>query len=238
MRVKGKIMKTGPLSILALLFLSQAGNAATRAGPGDFELRCEREMHAQILVRTQLEGYRVDNSVGSARLSNRSAHAYASELLLGLTSVDARSEVDFDAPSLSDVASARECVAPTVSVTLVLPPLDVYVAREFKPTSCAYREILNHELRHVQIYREALPRLEQQIRTALTARFGAGPVYAAPGQGIRALEHEIDDWLRPMIRAGLHRIELAQAAIDNDEEDFRLSHACHGEVALRIGSIL
>lgn len=236
-------MKIVPLIIVACLFLLQTG-AAARAAPNQpkppdaFEQRCERDMRAQIGVHVEAVDYRVSNNVSSARLGNRSAHSTVSQLMLGMTEIHARSEVSFDAPSLTDAASNRECVAPTVTVTLTLPPLDVYIAHEFSPASCAYREVLNHELRHVQVYRDALPQLAQQIRGALAQRFGSGPVYAARDQGLDQLGREIDDWLRPMIRAGLQSIERAQAAIDTIDEDSRLSHACHGEVAERVGAYL
>jgi hypothetical protein len=232
----GEIMKIVPLIVVASLFLTQSSRAAVPIAPDPFELRCEREMGAQIEVHFGAVAYRVSNTVSSARLGNRSVRNSVSQRMLGMTEIRARSEVSFDAPGLTDAASDRECVAPKISVTLMLPPLDVYVAREFAPNSCAYHQVLNHELRHVQVYREALPALAQKIRGALAERFGSSPLYAARNQGMDKLEHEIDNWLRPMIRAGLQAIEVAQAQIDTDDEDSRISRSCQGEIAHRVAA--
>jgi hypothetical protein len=229
----------GRSSIIVLLLLLLHGSAiGARPAPDPFEKRCEREMRPAIDVSVAPIGYRVVNSVSSARLMNRSTHGSMNDLMLGLTEIHIESEVLFDAPGLVDAAGARECVAPVVTVTLTLPPLGVFIAREFSPNSCSYREVLAHEMRHVQIYRSALPLLEQQLRAALAGRFGNRPVYAARGQGMRTLAREVDDWLRPMIRAGLAAIERAQAELDSPEEDARMSHACQGEVALNVTSAM
>lgn len=229
---------TVPSLIVAVMVFLLHASAAARARLEPFEQRCERDMRPALAVTMAPVAYLVSNSVSSARLMNRSAHGSLHDLMLGLTEIRASSEILFDAPSLIDAAGARECVAPLVTVTLALAPLGVFIAREFSPNSCPYREVLAHEMRHVQLYRSALPMLQQQLHAALAERFGNRPMYAARGQGIRTLAREIDDWLRPMIRAGLAAIELAQAEIDSPEEDARMSHACQGEVALKVTSAM
>lgn len=228
-------MKTIPV-IFASLFVWLPAPQAAAAPEASFQQRCEREMKPNLLVRSRQYGYRVNNTVSSRVLNNRSVHHYAGELMLGMTALQTRAEVSIDAPSLQDELNGRECIAPQIMVELSFSPLQVYVAREFSPASCSYRQVLEHEMRHVQLYREQLPRIEVLIRAELERRFGGRPLYAAAGKGIDQLEEYVDSWLRPLIRTELAKIEVFQAALDAPEEAFRMSNACHGELALNLGS--
>jgi hypothetical protein len=225
-----------PITALAapivLLCVAQGAGAT---GKTPFQLRCEREMTPTILVEARDYGYRIDNTVSSKVLHNRAMHSYSGDLMLGLTALESRVEVTIDGPALQDRGSDAECIAPRLTVALHYLPMNVYIAREFSPASCSYREILAHEMRHVRLYREHLPKVQALVRTALAQRFPGTPLYAGSGQGLAALERQVDTWLRPLIRAELAKVEIEQKAIDTDEESFRLSGACHGELAQNLG---
>ena len=135
------------------------------------------------------------------------------------------------------VLVGKPCIKGTrISVELVVPRMSVYVAREFSPASCSYRQVLEHEMRHVQLYRDQFPGLANSIRHGLAARFGGKPLYAAHGKGLEALETDVDHWLRPFIKAEIGRMEVAQAKMDTPDESFRLSIACQGELANNLGN--
>jgi hypothetical protein len=228
-------VKTYLILALALGAAMPAQAMAEERPDVPFEQRCEQEMRPIFELRLRETGYRVDNTVSSRVLNNRSRHHYAGELMLGMTAFEARTEVLFDGPSLADPATGRECVAPRISVDLVFPRMAVFVAREFAPSSCSYRKILEHEMRHVALYRGQFPLLETRLRQGLAARFGDRPLYAAHGAGMAALETEVDTWLRPFIRREIAAMEVAQAAMDTPEETFELSMACRGELAANLG---
>ncbi|MES2150139.1 MAG: hypothetical protein V4508_10130 [Pseudomonadota bacterium] len=228
-------MKTTPAALVALLLFLQPESAAAISPRTYFEQRCESEMKPRLEVVTHEFGFQVLNNLSSGVLNGRGTRSYASELLIGMTALQSRTEIEMDAPGLVDTSRNLECVAPKVRVNLTFPRMDVYVAREFSPGSCSFREILAHEMQHVAIYREQLPRLERLIRARLNERFANRPLYAPNGAGITALEREVDDWLRPMIQTELKIIEDAQMALDTPEEDHRLTHACFGEVSSRMG---
>ncbi|WP_147373999.1 hypothetical protein [Massilia cavernae] len=222
--------------LIAALVLAAALPAAARGANPSFEQRCEQEMKPMFEVSLRESGYTVDNTVSSRVLNNRSVHHYAGEQMLGMTALEARTVVSFDGPALADKASGRECVAPRISVALTFPKMSVFVAREFAPASCSYRQVLEHELRHVQLYRDQFPGLVERVRHGLAARFGGKPLYADHGKGLEALEADIDNWLRPFIKAEIGRMEVAQAAMDTPDESFRLSIACNGELANNLGN--
>lgn len=222
------------LLAVALLAPAAAG-AATRAGEA-FEVRCEREMQPVLEVDAHAADFDVSNTVSSRVLNTRDTYGGVSQMALGLTSGTARTEVVFDAPGLVDAGGRRECVSPHIWVDLRYDPLRVFVAREFNAFSCSYRTIYEHEMRHVQIYRTELPRLQQLLRAELARRYGSHPLYAAAGRGLDQLASDVDHWLRPLIKTELARIEAEQHALDSPEESFRLSHSCSGEVATTVGS--
>ena len=62
---------------------------------------------------------------------------------------------------LQDPVSGYECVAPQIGVTITYVPVVIYIGREFPPGTCAYDEILKHELRHLKTYMDYLPRVEE-----------------------------------------------------------------------------
>lgn len=210
--------------------------ALANPGDGAFDLRCEREMKPHIEVISSIATYKLNNTISSRVLNTRGTYATVHQMLLGMTSGTNRTEILLDGPSLQDKPNRRECLAPRILVQLAYQPIDVYVAREFNTYSCAYREVFAHEMRHVSIYRENLPLVEDKIRKALAERYGDRPMYAPLGQGLDLLEQDVDNWLRPMIRDELARVEKVQRELDSPDEVFRLSHSCGGEVASMMGS--
>jgi hypothetical protein len=222
--------------LLLLLLLAVPGPARAMPLPNPFEQRCEREMTPSINVRAKPPGFIVHNTVSSRVLSTRGAFSRPGDALMGMTASSTRAEIDIDGPALLDVAGARECIAPRISVELSYQPLDVYVAREFHPASCSYREVYAHELRHVRIYVENLPRIEQMIRSELARRYAGQPLYAPRGQGLSTLHEQIENWLLPLIKVELAKVEVQQQALDSRDEVERLSHLCQGEVASLMGS--
>lgn len=224
-----------PLALgLALLLPVEAG--ASPVAAGEFARRCERELKPVLEVTAHETQFDVHNSVSSWVLNTRSEHASTSHLLLGLTSSNVRSEILIDGPGLLDRSTARECIAPRISVDLSYNPLRVDVAREFHGNSCAYRTIYNHEMEHVRLYREQLPLVQRRLREELQRRYGNRPLFAPAGQALDRLEADVDAWLRPLIRSELGEVERLQAALDTPEESARLSQACFGEVAAAVGS--
>lgn len=225
------------LAILLLLVLLILPRQAASAPPANlFEQRCESEMKPSFDVRATRAGFVVNNTVSSRVLNTRGSYAKSGEAMMGMTASSTRAEIFLAGPALLDLAGGRECIAPRISVELSYQPLDVYVARELHPASCSYREIYAHELQHVKIYADNLPRLEQVIHGELVRRYGERPLYAPRDKGLELLQNQIDTWLRPLIKAELAKVELQQKAIDTRDETERLSHLCQGEIASLMGS--
>ena len=214
--------------LLALAWLSVVMPASARTA---FQARCEDTIGQSVSVLTgQQNGYRVDNSYSFHGLSSMKGDRAPGSYVLGLTRTESRVGIRVEGTMLSDPSSGYECVAPRIEVTLTYLPIVVYVGREFAPGTCAYREILTHELRHRDIYLAHLPRAEKIVRETLARRFQGKPLYAPAGQARSLLQREIDSAWLPFIKREMGKVEQLQAAIDTPQEYAGLGKVCAGEV--------
>lgn len=214
--------------LFALLLVCALAPASARTA---FQARCEDTIGQSVSVLTsQQNGYRVDNSYSFHGLSSMKGDRAPGSYVLGLTRTESRVLVGLQGRMLSDPASGYECVAPRLEVKLTYLPIVVYVGREFAPGTCAYREILAHELRHRDIYLAHLPRAEKIVSDALARRFQGKPLYAPAGRVRSLLQREIDSTWLPFIKNEMGKVERLQAAIDTPQEYARLGKVCAGEV--------
>lgn len=199
----------------------------------EFQTRCENSIGTTV---AQLEvadhGWSVDNSRSYRSLTAIKGQAAGS--VLGLTRTESRIVIGLEGKLLQDLRSGYECVAPVVKVKLSYVPIVLYVGSEFAPGSCAYEEILSHEMRHLKVYLDHLPKVETVVRAALERRFIAKPLYAPSGQARALLQVEMDQRWMPFIKHEMARVEALQAVIDSPQEYARLSKVCKGEVQFQL----
>jgi len=222
-------------AVFAGLALLAAAGAAQARSP--FQLRCEAmAAGASATFSSHDNGYRIDNSIPYRTLTRMKRPNVASGYVLGLTRTESRVSIKVDGKMLADAGAGLECVAPRIEVALYYQPVVIYVGREFEPDTCAYREILAHEMRHLKSYMDYLPKVEERARERLGRRFAGKPLYAASGRARDLLQGEIDRSWMPYIKAEMGRVEKLQADIDSPREYARLSKVCQGEVQSLIGS--
>lgn len=217
--------------------------AAANAPPaGDFTRRCESRIGASVASVDAFDhGWSVDNSRSYRALTALKGSGHRHGWVLGLTRAESRIAIGVQGSLLREGAGGRECVAPQLHVRLSYLPIVIYVGKEFAPASCAYEAILRHEMRHLKVYLEQLPKVKARVQQALDRRFGAGgagdsaqpqPLYAASGQARAALAAEMDQRWMPFMKSAMAETEVLQTAIDSPQEYARLSKVCAGEVQL------
>lgn len=222
-----------PLSLAPSL----AHNPASENSADDpFEKRCVAMMVPSIQVSATAPSFVVNTSVSTRVLRTLGHYASASQSVMGMTASHTLADISIDGAAILDSSGTRECIAPRIEVLLSFSPLDVYVAREFSPRSCAYSAVLKHEMQHVKIYTDELNRIERLVHAELVRRYGSRPLIGAPGTGLPALQTQINSWLEPLMRQQMAGVERLQAQLDTVEETEKLSHACLGEVAAMMGS--
>jgi hypothetical protein len=212
--------------VLSLLCAPDAASARTA-----FQARCEDTIDKTVSVLSARDsGYRVDNTVSLRQLAQMKRVLVPNSYVLGLTRTQSRVSVAAGGLILQDPASGYECVAPRIEVKLYYEPIVVYVGSEFAPGSCAYREVLAHEMRHLKTYLDHLPKVETTVRAALARRFEGKPLYAPSGQASPLLQRELNSSWMGFIKGELEKVEPLQAAIDTPQEYGRLGKVCGGEV--------
>jgi hypothetical protein len=217
---------------LALLAACSVASART-----SFEAACEDAAgDAGATFSTRESGWRIDNTVSYRDLTRMKRPGVRNGYVLGLTRTESRVAIQVDGTFLAAPDGRAECVMPRITVRLYYQPIVVYVGREFEPESCAYREILAHEMRHLKSYLDYLPKVEERVRARLGGRFSGKPLYARTGESRMLLQREIDRNWMPYIKGEMGRVEQLQATIDSPQEYARLSKVCQGEVQSLIGS--
>jgi len=219
-----------PVLLLVLLFLAvQAAQAAPARTA--FQVRCEDTITKTVSVfSAKQNGYTINTQLSYKMLTAMKGVARRNEFVLGLTRTESVVRAGAEGAMLQDPASGYECIAPRLKVELTYAPVKIYVGNEFPVGSCGYREILAHEMRHMQAYMDHLPKVEKTVAAALAKRFGGKPFYAPSGTARTALSFEIDSGWLPYIKAEMAKVEAVQAAIDTPAEYARLSKACNGEI--------
>lgn len=117
-----------------------------------------------------------------------------------------------------------------VDVTVRYPSMDVYIAKEYAPGSCAYRAVLAHENKHADIARAHVERYTPKFGLALetlmipTAR---APMAAATvEEGKAQVEADIRRLLKPQHDQMTAEMNRAQAAIDTPESYAQVKRQC------------
>lgn len=222
-------------SLLWLLacFVMHAAGAQTRT---PLQARCEDTLQrAPSTLVAKANGYTIDNTLPYRTLTRMKDLNPEKDFVMGLTRTEAQVSVSSTTQMLSDSRSGYECMVPKLDIVVQYVPIKIYIGREFVPGTCAYDEILKHEMRHLQIYLDHLPKVEASARAALQQRFDGRPMYAPLGQVKRKLEEEIDSRWMPYLKNAMERVNAQHAALDSPAEYARLSKVCQGEVQSIIG---
>jgi hypothetical protein len=228
------------LSCLTAMTMAAATPAAAASPVPD---RCESwqpgshaSQRTDVKVDVHDNGYRIDNSLPYRTLTRMKRPGAKGGFVLGLTRAESRVAVGIEGTIIGDPETGTECLRPLVQVTLSYEPIVIYVGREFEPGSCAYREILAHEMRHLKAYVDYLPKVESRVLDRMAQRFDGRPVVAPRGQALHRVQQELDRTWMPFLKREMAQAKARQAAIDSPKEYARLGKVCRGEVQSLIGS--
>lgn len=200
---------------------------------GDFGRLCEGQLpRPSVRVERTDNGYSVDHDLSYTELTGIGARArrHGRQHVLGLTRAEAAASMQVRMLRLTERDGGRECISPDIEVTVAYRPIMVFVGKEFPVDSCSYREILAHEMRHVDAYRKHLPRVQAVVRALLEERFKGGLLFGAQGEPERLLREEIDRRWLPLVDSEIRKVDAVQAEIDSLEEYERIEKTCGGEL--------
>ena len=193
---------------------------------------CEKLPAPAVVIKRLEEKISLNFQYGYRSLTNIGAGSMKpGSLVLGLTRGNASVQFSSQTPGYVDQSGRWECISPQITLTYGFSPMTVYVAREFPEGSCAYKEIYEHELRHVKAYQSHIAAIEKDIGEMLTRRFTTGDVWRGPvGWARTRLQQELEERWVPYVQREIKRVDAAQALIDTPEEYERLANSCDGAV--------
>jgi hypothetical protein len=223
---------SAPPGLLMRWTLLLAGSVACGAPSAANLAECERLpmpavsvqlMENKVGFNTEF-GYRSLTSIGGDKVRPGSQ-------VLGLTRANAVARFNLNMPAYRDAGQRYECASPQITLTLGFNQITVYVGKEFPKGSCAYKEILAHEMRHVKAYQAHLASVQKEVQGGISNRFATGSVWrGAVGASYARVLQELDERWLPYVNREIGKVEEPQALIDTPEEYERLQNACNGEV--------
>lgn len=189
----------------------------------------------EISIKSTDQGFKVSNQYTTKNLNTKSLNSFSGDFVAGLTSLESKTTIDIEGPTWQDKSKEGECFAAKIRIRLIYQPIKVYIGSEFTEGSCIYNTILEHEMQHVNIYRESLLKIENIVKDLMEKRFAGKPIYAAKNSSKRALDNEIDEIWRPLIKSEFAKVQIQQNELDSDENLDKLSWACLGAIQSKFG---
>jgi len=138
-------------------------------------------------------------------------------------------EANFEVKSYPSVGLA--CVYYSeIKVTIELDPT-IYIAKEHRPASCEYREIMKHEKKHVDTDRKVVNEYAQKMGKALQANVNSSLVRGPyPIARLKTVQQDMLDFVMNTLKTQQSLMNedrfRRQQAVDTLEEYERVSNAC------------
>ncbi len=231
--------------LLCFLLAAGAGSAAFAQGVGGvLQQSCEQRLApAQVRFRTEPSQIQYDFAHSVAQLTAKNSKsaaggsrggAQSTLRTLGLTVATRTVRFAWSFSALT--SSAGGCLRPSVDIFVTVSPQTVYIAREFPQGSCAFKEIAEHELRHVYANQESLEAVSAHYQALITRVLGQTIYYGDPAQLKAQFETTFSQQWQPQILASLRQVDQVHERIDSPEEYARNNVVCGGEIPARLSA--
>ena len=198
---------------VACLLVAAPRPGAAQAGPA---CAAVADRGYDVSVRIEVPAPKLDRSQTRVALGGFAPHG-PGQAILGV--MRARLEVESTATYGRVAGAGGVCIwVERVEVLLRYRSLDLFVAKEYAPASCAYRAILAHEQQHAEIARTYVNRYAPRIRQALASLLipkATKPVAAASRETAEAkVDAVLERLVAPVVGELEREMNKAQAAID------------------------
>jgi hypothetical protein len=192
-----------------------------------FESRCDELAPSSYQVRVVDAPIAEDRTQSFDSLARMSTTTSPNHRTVGLTQARFAHRSSLAVNGIEDQRSGRVCARPSVTVELSLAPMTVYIAQAYRDDPCREPLIVEHEQRHVDVYRTYVGEAAVRLQKELPRRLGTGLVL---GSSMDAAQEQVDAALAATMAAFMEEsariLEERNAAIDTPEEYRRISLAC------------
>jgi len=192
-----------------------------------FETRCAKVLPAHIEVVAVPLTFERDDSQSIAALTVKSGRALATNRTFGLTTAAFGQNTDIQLSVADDRGDSRACAVPRVRIELSMQPVIVYIASELAAQPCQRAVTLAHEMKHVQVFREALELAARDLARDFPVAIGDQLRTATNSDELqRRFVISTRDYLAQFMRDRERMLDESQAAVDSSEEGARVASAC------------
>lgn len=205
-------------------------SAADKYNPfASFETRCARLPPAHIEVRKAAINVAINDRLPFRELTQLGEGNPATHRTLGQTRAEFRQAADIEIAGLHDANGGRACSRPRVRLELSMAPMTVYVASELRDIPCARSIVLEHEMKHVAVYRQYMADAARDLEATLPRLFGQRIIVARdPAVAEAQVRSELQAFLAEFGARADVELKRRQDAVDSEEEYARVSNACGG----------
>ena len=173
----------------------------------------------------------IDRSRSFTELTSMSGDAGTELRALGLTTAEIGHKTTLETLGIENQGDGRVCMRPTIKVELSAMPMTVYIGREIVGDPCREAVALEHETKHVAVYREELPRIAADVRAQLQSAYDNRILYfPSRAEAERKTQAELALKIDPLLEGDAQRIKKRQRAVDSPEEYARVAAACGGMI--------
>ncbi len=202
--------------------------------------------------RSKLVGPEIHSSSVPIELANEVDHPSAmsltkakwnepqlDHLVIGMTWPEASLHVETSIDFIDEIKTGQVCYYPVITVVWNYKPMRISVPKEIPKGSCSYDIVMAHELEHVRIYREYVPKAAAATQAALRDKFGQELRYAdSQGAAMTEVDKALKEFLVQIIPQAQKLIADANAAHDSPEESERVIKSCSGQTHAIVKSII
>ena len=195
-----------------------------------FEQRCEEQLLPSTVTAVVQDAVVVrDFSKNITTLTVMAENTKT--LTLGLTVSQPQLKIVWNISYLQEGEAGRVCMRPQFYIAVSTGTQNVYVGKEFVPGTCAFNEILQHELMHVETNKKITElvanNVKKHISDSIENRVFYGKSKAeVEGFVVDAVENH---WL-PLVKTQFEYYKKFHHAIDTREEYLRIHNSCSGEI--------
>jgi hypothetical protein len=208
-----------------------ASSIAARAGLAtSFEAQCEKSLPpTKIEVVTIPVTWNTDRTRSVAELTRLSGDSGDVNRALGLTTAEIGHQAFVETSGIEDSQTGRSCTRPAIRVELAMTPMTVYVSREFAGDPCREAAIVEHEMKHVMVYKNFLSSIAAEVRDALSREYGNKVFqFRDRADARRDSEKRLSDQLHGLLADNARRVKALQTEVDSPEEYARVASECGG----------
>lgn len=182
--------------------------------------------HAPTLNLQRLEGKvhynnnRTQNSLKRMQQETGQSTAFGDTWIpVGLTVTEIRYQVDIKIEAYQ-LPNSQVCARlSSVEAQIGYDKINVFIARRFRPGTCAYQSITDHENTHVTVFRQALgdyyPRIHRRLARATETL--KPTIYRTPSQAADYLRKRLSAAIKPLYAEMGRTLKRNNARLDTPE---------------------